>query len=391
MNRFFDLLSRHIRKGILHVQMPDGTLHQFGTTGQEATWIINDKRTLRRIALNAEMELGQTYMEGAWDTPDLPGLLTVLRSNFRPGFSYGKLAYLQRLMRKANAITRSYNNVAHHYDVREEVYRLFLDREMFYSCAYYRDAANTLEQAQIDKADHICRKLRLEPGMSVLDIGCGWGSLAFRIASTHDVEVTGITLSKEQLRVAREEARKRGANNVRFLLADYREHEASYDRVVSVGMLEHVGPEYLAPYFTRVRELLKSDGAALIHTIGNTGSPLATNPWLLKYIFPGGYIPTLSELAVAVEKSGLLTTDVESLRLHYATTLQHWHERFSRHRDMIRELMGDGKAGETFCRMWEFYLAGSESSFLAGYLTIYQYQLATGHGIVPITREYLYE
>jgi cyclopropane-fatty-acyl-phospholipid synthase len=343
---------------------------------------------LWRILTHWDFELGQTYMEEAWDTGDasLRDLLTVLRSNFGTGGNHWRAHLLmQKVLGLINDIPRTYRNVARHYDVDEFVFRRFLDREMFYSCAYFREEDASLEQAQLDKATLIARKLLLAPGQKVLDIGSGWGSLAFHLAENHDVQVTGITLSHEQLRVAQAEAQRRNLQNqITFEVADYREHQGRYDRIVSVGMLEHVGVNNFPTYFSRARDLLTDTGVALIHSIGNQGRPKETNPWIKKYIFPGGRIPSLSELSRGVEAGRLMTTDVEVWRLHYARTLAHWYKRFQSHREEIRERMG-----EKFCRMWEFYLAASESAFVHADLTVFQFQLAKRHGSVPMTRDYL--
>lgn len=391
---YLSLLEKHIKQGILHLHLPDGTSHRFGDSGTEAHWHVHSEKTLMKIARDWEFEIGQTYMDGAWDSGEhsLRDLLFVLRANFQGtgGPRRRWFSPLLSLLEQGNRIARSYQNIAHHYDVKEEVFRRFLDKEMFYSCAYFRDPDNSIEQAQLDKAAHIAGKLLLEPGQHVLDIGCGWGSLAMYLAEHHDVQVTGITLSREQLRVAQTEARARGLDNLRFELADYREHSSVYDRIVSVGMLEHVGVENFDTYFRRCHEMLKPDGVALIHSIANWQMAKETNPWIDKYIFPGGRIPSLTEMSLAVEQSGLLTTDIESWRLHYAYTLMNWYLRFQENRAEIRDIMGGEQEGERFCRMWEFYLAACEATFRYGDLLVYQYQLARQHGSVPITRDYLY-
>jgi cyclopropane-fatty-acyl-phospholipid synthase len=308
-----------------------------------------------------------------------------LRANFSVNQAKGWLRAAQTLLQEWNRITRSYANVAHHYDVPEPVFRRFLDSEMFYSCAYFPQENLSIEEAQQAKARHIAGKLLVQPGDRILDIGCGWGSMAFHLAREYQCEVTGITLSKEQLAAARREQQKRGVDNVRFELADYREHQGQYERIVSVGMFEHVGRPYYGTYFNKVEELLAPQGVALIHTIGRSGPPGLTNPWIRKYIFPGGSTPALSELASGVELSRLRVTDLEVWRLHYANTLRHWYERFQQHREEIR-----GSMSEEFCRMWEFYLAACESAFRHSDLVVYQVQLAHQHGSVPLARDYMY-
>ena len=258
---------------------------------------------------------------------------------------------------------------------------------MHYSCAYFRDRGMTLEEAQYAKSEHIAAKLHLRPGHRVLDIGCGWGSLAMHLAENHDVKVTGLTLSAEQLRVARETAAGRGLENqVEFLLQDYREHPETYDRIVSVGMFEHVGKQNVQRFFDSVRQALTDNGVALLHTIGSKNPPEPVNPWIRRYIFPGGYIPSLSDIAPAVERAGLVTTDIEVLRRHYAFTLKEWNRRFQGARDRFVE-----SKGERFCRMWEFYLVICQTAFEVGDLVVLQWQLATDNETVPITRDYLYD
>jgi cyclopropane-fatty-acyl-phospholipid synthase len=383
---FLKLLEQHIKQGILHLHLP-GRDFTFGHQGTEAHWHIANDKVLGRIARDWEFELGETYMRGGWHAgvTGLHALLEVLRSNFavqQPGIA---LRTLGRLLQQWNRVTASYQNVARHYDVPEPVFRRFLDQEMFYSCAYFADPGLTLDQAQQAKAQHIAGKLQVRPGDHILDIGCGWGSMVFHLATHFDCAVTGITLSREQLAVAQREKEKRGLNNVRFELADYREHRGHYDRIVSIGMFEHVGRPFHRTYFKQVNALLKQDGVALIHTIGRAGPPGVTNRWIREHIFPGGSTPALSELSTAVEGTGLRPTDVEVWRLHYADTLQHWFQRFQHHRTDIAGLMQ-----EEFCRMWEFYFAACEAAFRYSDLVVYQLQLAKQHGVVPVTRDYLY-
>ncbi len=383
---FLKLLEKHIKTGILHLHLPGGD-YTFGSSGTQAHWHFIDHAVLGRIARDWEFELGRTYMEGAWHagSTGLQALLEILRSNFAVKESGLGLRTLSRLLLQWNRVTRSYRNVSHHYDVPEPVFRRILDQEMFYSCAYFPEVGMSLDAAQQAKARHIAAKLMLRPGDRILDIGCGWGSMVFYLASHFDCDVTGITLSREQLAVAQREQKKRGLNNVRFELADYREHRGRYDRIVSIGMFEHVGRPFHHVYFRRVHELLKHDGVALIHTIGRAGPPGVTNRWIREYIFPGGSTPALSELATAIEHTGMRPTDIEVWRLHYAHTLQHWFQRFQHNRADIAALMQ-----EEFCRMWEFYLAVCEAAFRYSDLVVYQLQLCKQHGPVPITRDYLY-
>jgi len=282
---------------------------------------------------------------------------------------------------------RAQKNVAHHYDLDGGIYDLFLDSDKQYSCAYFADPNMTLEEAQVAKKRHIAAKLRIEPGMRVLDIGCGWGGMALTLAEEAGANVVGVTLSKEQHMVARRRAAERGLEaQVEFRLQDYRTLTESFDRIVSVGMFEHVGVGHYREYFDRVRELLTNNGVALIHTIGRLDGPGSTNPWIAKYIFPGGYIPALSEFAAAVERSGIIITDVEVLRLHYAETLREWRRRFMEKRDTAARIYD-----ERFCRMWEFYLAGSETSFRNESMAVFQVQLAKHVAALPLTRDYMVE
>ncbi|MBW8880926.1 MAG: class I SAM-dependent methyltransferase [Asticcacaulis sp.] len=308
-------------------------------------------------------------------------------SNMPGRFDRGFAGVLKRMARflPAHSLKASRSNVAHHYDLSERLYRLFLDEDMQYSCAYFERPDMTLEEAQFAKKDHIAAKLFLKPGMSVLDIGCGWGGMAVHLARRANVRVTGITLSIEQIAVAVQRAQ--GAdmyNRVHFDLCDYRQVTGSFDRIVSVGMFEHVGLAGYDGYFRVVADRLNDDGVALIHTIGRRGESGGRSQWLDKYIFPGGYLPSLSEITRAAEKSGLWVTDIEMLRLHYAETMKAWRQRFETHRDEIRALYD-----ERFCRMWEFYLCYCELGFRYSNLMVFQLQLAKKIDTLPITRDYM--
>lgn len=384
---YLDLLEKGVSDGIIHLHLPNTKSYQFGDHGLEAHWNIKNEKVIRRIARDWEWELGETYMRGGWDVADgqLRDLLYILRANFA---TYSVNRWLQpivKFLRQWNRVSRSYRNVAHHYDLGEEFFRLFLDKNMHYSCAYFRNTDDTLQQAQTAKCRHIAQKLLLQPGQRVLDIGCGWGSLACFLAQTFDVEVVGITLSKRQLATAKQRASALALSNVRFELQDYRHHSGRYDRIVSVGMFEHVGAPFHTAYFQSILKLLVENGAALVHTIGRSGPPGVVNPWIIKHIFPGGHIPSLSEIAMSTEKSRLMLSDIEVLRLHYAKTLSAWFDRFQLHRNEISQ-----RLGEEFCRMWEFYLAICEVSFECSDLVVFQLQLARQHNVVPITRDYLY-
>lgn len=384
---YLKLLEDGVRNGIINLHLPDGKSYRFGGHGLEAHWHAKSENVIKKIARDWEWQLGETYMDGDWDVGEgeLRDLLFVLRSNFAE-YSVSKwMQPLVKIIQEWNKVTRSYSNVNHHYDLEESFFRLFLDRDMHYSCAYFPREDCTLEQGQRAKSKHIANKLLLKPGQKILDIGCGWGSLSCYLAQVEDIEVVGITLSKKQLAVARRRAKDLGLKNLSFELQDYREHDGCYDRIVSVGMFEHVGSPNYNIYFQCLRNMLRKDGIALVHSIGRSGPPGVSNPWITKYIFPGGSIPALSEMTQAVENSDLLLTDVEVLRLHYAQTLRIWYDRFQSHRDEIRESMG-----ERFCRMWEFYLAICEVSFQCSDLVVFQLQLAQTHHVVPPTRDYQY-
>ncbi|GAB4358965.1 MAG: cyclopropane-fatty-acyl-phospholipid synthase family protein [Immundisolibacter sp.] len=384
------LLERLLRVGTVDLELADGSRHCFGSGAPRASWVVHRPDTLRRIAANPQMALGETYMAGEWDAGpgELAVLLTVLLRNADElAAGAGRLRrLLGGLLQQWNRVQASYRNVAHHYDLDEWLFRQFLDREMYYSCAYFPRPDMSIEAAQQAKAEHIAGKLLLEPGMQVLDIGCGWGSLALHLAEHHQVRVTGVTLSRRQLEVARRSAAERGlADRVQFLLQDYREHAGRYDRIVSVGMFEHVGRPFYPRFFQQVAASLVKGGVALLHTICRLGPPGTTNGWVRKHIFPGGYCPALSELTDGIERSRLKVADLELLRRHYAFTLQAWQARFQQQRAAVAQ-----RLGERFCRMWEFYLAASQASFEVGDLGVAQVQLATDIDAVPLTRDYLY-
>ena len=294
----------------------------------------------------------------------------------------GTLRYLTNF----NLISKSKSNVAHHYDISEKLYDLFLDDNRQYSCAYFKSENDSLEVAQNNKMQHIIKKLNLKPNQKVLDIGSGWGTLAIEIAKKTQCEVLGITLSENQLEYSVNKVKELNLENqVRFKLLDYRELDEKFDRVVSVGMLEHVGRKFYNKYFKKVSELLNDDGIALIHTIGSVDLPRDPHPWITKYIFPGGYTPSLSEVASPIERSGLIISDMEVLRMHYSHTLRHWKERFLNKKEQVLE-----KFDEKFFRMWEFYLAGCEMAFKWGDQVVFQFQLSKKLTSVPNTRDYIY-
>ncbi|MBY5934159.1 cyclopropane-fatty-acyl-phospholipid synthase family protein [Tateyamaria omphalii] len=379
----------------LSLTYPDGTTRDYGPdTGGSAHLAIADTATLRALIVNPDLGLGEGYMNGTI-TPrncTLDDALTIIvRNRFKghiPSWVVmaNRVRFHMRRFIQNNAPAAARKNVAHHYDISDDLYRLFLDEDMQYSCAYFRDDAMTLEDAQVAKKAHIAGKLRLEPGMRVLDIGCGWGGMALTLAGDHGCHVTGITLSENQLATARRRAETAGlSNQIEFRLEDYRHTTGTFDRIVSVGMLEHVGVPNFDTYFGRVAELLDQDGVALIHTIGRSAPPMAHSSWINKYIFPGGYVPSLSELAPAMERSGLWQTDIEVWRLHYAKTIRHWRERFEAHLDEIAQTYDD-----RFVRMFRYYLTVCILAFEHQMQAVYHLQLAHRRDAVPLIRDYLY-
>ncbi len=392
---FSRLLAEMIRTGRLTVVDAAGRVHPFGPgdSGPDVSVRLHDPLLPMRILLRPSLALGEAYMDGTItiEQGTLRDLLHLCTSNLEAlgrhpiGAVRGELNRMLRRLQQDNRLGRARANIAHHYDLSGALYDLFLDRDRQYSCAYFHTGAETLEEAQEKKKRHIMAKLLLEPGMRVLDVGSGWGGLALEMAQTARVDVTGLTLSQEQLSVANERAVAAGlSSHVRFALRDYREEQGSYDRIVSVGMFEHVGVAHYRTYFDTLRNRLNPDGIALVHAIGRADPPGSTDPWLRKYIFPGGYCPALSEVLAVVERSGLWVTDIEILRLHYAETLRHWLERFQANRDRAQAIYD-----ERFCRMWEFYLAVCEAAFRNGPMMVFQLQLARRRDAVPLTRDYI--
>ena len=388
------LLRPLIRTGRLTVIDAHGTPHVFGTEAQPAITVrLHDPKLHWKLALNPGLYAGEAWMDGTLTVEDgsLYDFLDLFGRNLgTAGLKSFKspLRHLKRLKRGCHRLNdrwRSERNVAHHYDLSDEIYGLFLDSERQYTCAYHPTGTEDIEAAQRLKEGHIAAKLRLEPGMRVADLGCGWGSLAMYLARHHDVDVTAVTLSKEQVAWGNARARELGlADRVRLLRKDYREVEGTFDRVVSIGMLEHVGVRQYGRMFERIRALLPQHGVALVHSIGRVLGPGSTNPWIKKYIFPGGYIPALSEVLPSIERSGLWVTDIEVLRLHYAYTLKQWRERFVANWDKAAALYD-----ERFCRMWEYYLATSEISFRHLDNMNFQIQVAVDRNTLPIARDYM--
>ena len=392
----FGLLRRLIRTGRLTLIDAAGIAHNFGPDESPAVTIrLHDRRLYHRLFVNPDLYLGESYMDGTLtiEQGSIYELLHICTIN------HDALRHhpLQRLRQRLDRIWKSVQqhnphyraraNVAHHYDLSDSLYDLFLSADRQYSCAYFPTGTETLEEAQHRKQIHLGAKLLLRPGLKVLDIGSGWGGLGLFLAQAENVDVTGVTLSKEQLKYARERTAAAGlASRVRFELRDYRDTNGSYDRIVSVGMFEHVGARHYGEFFGKVRDLLSPDGVAVVHAIGRMSEPATMSPWIRKYIFPGAYCPSLSEVLTAVEQSGLWVTDIEVLRLHYAETLREWSRRFSRHRGRIQALYD-----ERFCRMWEFYLAASEVAFRNLDQMVFQIQLARSKDAVPLTRDYIHE
>ena len=382
-----------IRKGTLILIGPDGRLQHIGHGTPFVTIRITNSNVIPKLLTNPDLALGEAYMNGALviEGGNIYDFLDLCFANL--GWSSGHWIRRLRLMiqrlgrhiSQHNPIPVARANVAHHYDLSDTLYELFLDADRQYSCAYYKSPAETLEHAQVQKKSHIAAKLLLRPGQRVLDIGSGWGGLALDLARTTGVDVTGLTLSTEQHAYAQRRADKiRVGNRVRFLLKDYRQQEGRYDRIVSVGMFEHVGIGHYHEYFAKIGELLEDNGVALIHTIGRADGPGSANAWINKYIFPGGYVPALSEILPAIERAGLYVTDIEVLRLHYAETLKAWRHRFDLNRNRIVELYD-----ERFFRMWEFYLAGCEAAFRHGGLVNFQIQMSKQIDAVPLNRDYI--
>jgi cyclopropane-fatty-acyl-phospholipid synthase len=388
------LLERAIVKGRLDLLDANGQRHVYGDgNGPHVGVHLKDAVLHRKLFLNPELHAGEAYMDGRLiitqgSIRDFLALFAENRLGFR-GHPLQKLVRttakkIKRLLPR-NSVAKSRSNVKHHYDLSNEFYRLWLDEDMLYSCAYFQSPDNTLEQAQQNKLRHIAAKLDLKPGQRILDIGCGWGAMALYLAAVADVTVVGVTLSTEQLALARQQAKARGLEDrVTFELIDYRNVKGPFDRIVSVGMFEHVGIRNFDAYFGKIKELLTDDGVALVHSIGRKGGPGQTGAWVRKYIFPGGYSPALSETLQSVERAGLWVTDIEILRLHYAKTLRIWEERFQAHRAAITQMMDD-----RFCRMWEFYLIASELSFSHGKHMNFQIQLTKQVGAVALTRDYM--
>jgi cyclopropane-fatty-acyl-phospholipid synthase len=388
------MMKSFVRVGTLKIIDADGRVHVFsGSPGPSVTMRLTDRSLYHKLVFNPELHAGEAYMDGrlSFEDSTLRDFLTLFSLNRLSLGSYPLQKVLRRISRglkrfqQANPVGQAQKNVAHHYDLGNAFYKLFLDEGMLYSCAYFLDDDETLEQAQQNKLRLIAAKLRLEPGLKILDIGSGWGDLALYLAAMEDVDVTGVTLSREQHALSNEKARRAGlSHRVRFELRDYREVADRFDRIVSVGMFEHVGVHHYGEFFAKVNALLADDGVMLLHSIGKMSPPGTASPWLRKYIFPGAYSPALSEVFPVVEQASLWVTDLEFLRLHYAKTLNHWHRRFEANRAEIAAMYD-----ERFCRMWEFYLVSAEMMFRTGSQQVFHMQLARRREAAPIVRDYI--
>jgi cyclopropane-fatty-acyl-phospholipid synthase len=395
-NLIQNFLSGFVKEGALEVALPGGQVMRFGEQNviDPPRIAMRDSKAQWELLRNPELAFGELYMNSRVDIVrgTLDDVLELVSRNARRQDAPAWLRLLfktriaLRALQQRNDPRRARRNVAHHYDLGDELYALFLDDDWQYSCAYFEHDTQTLDEAQLAKKRHIAAKLAIEPGQSVLDIGCGWGGLGLYLARVARADVTGVTLSKEQLETANQRALDSGlSNHARFELQDYRNVQGRFDRIVSVGMFEHVGVNYYRQFFDKIASCLNDDGIALLHTIGRTDGPGATSPWVDKYIFPGGYIPGLSEIIPHIERAGLMVVDIEVLRLHYAKTLQAWADRFRANREKA-EAMYD----ERFCRMWEFYLRGARYVFLYEHHVVWQIQLVKDIYALPrITRDYI--
>jgi cyclopropane-fatty-acyl-phospholipid synthase len=381
----------HVARGNLQVTTARGATLTFGDgTGPPIAARFISKASQWAVLLDPDLKLGEAYMDGTFvmergSIAQFVDLVAEKTAWPRWAAPITALRFAWRRIKQLNLRTRARRNVAHHYDLDGRLYALFLDSDRQYSCAYFETAQNSLDDAQLAKKRHLAAKLLLDKGHRMLDIGCGWGGLALYAAEFCGAQVTGITLSQEQLAAARARAGERDlGGRVAFEALDYRDLTGTFDRIVSVGMFEHVGVNFYDAFFAKCAGILAEDGVMVLHAIGRSGGPSHTNAWIAKYIFPGGYIPALSEVMPAIERAGLIVTDIEVLRLHYAETLKAWRDRFLAHRDEVARLY-DAR----FVRMWEFYLACSETAFRRHDMMVFQVQLARRQGVVPITRDYI--
>ena len=391
----FSVLKKLNFDGTLEIIDSNEKIYKFGSSNPKVRIRLKNKSIERKLFFNPNLHIGEAYMneELIIEKGTIEEFLNLITNCYDDFISNNKFykfyEYLSSIfmpLQQINQLVNSKNNVAHHYDINEDLYKLFLDKDMQYSCAYFHNPNISLEQAQKDKKEHIIRKLQIDKNMSVLDIGCGWGGMAIEIAKSTGAKVKGITLSENQFKTASERAQKEGlSDKVTFALQDYRNETEKYDRIVSVGMFEHVGVKYFKTYLSKANDILKENGVFLLHTIGQRGKPTATSPWIRKYIFPGGYIPSLSEVMKETQKLNINVTDVEVLRLHYAHTLTRWYQNVLENKDKIIKMFD-----QRFFRMWEFYLLASKYSFVNMGNVVFQIQIAKNINNLPLTRNYIY-
>tara|TARA_B100002051_G_scaffold168418_1_gene159082 strand:- start:51 stop:1235 length:1185 start_codon:yes stop_codon:yes gene_type:complete len=391
----FSVLKKLNFDGTLEIIDSNEKIYKFGSSNPQVRIRLKNKSIERKLFFNPNLHIGEAYMneELIIEKGTIEEFLNLITNCYDDFISNNKFykfyEYLSSIfmpLQQINQLVNSKNNVAHHYDINEDLYKLFLDKDMQYSCAYFHNPNISLEQAQKDKKEHIIRKLQIDKNMSVLDIGCGWGGMAIEIAKSTGAKVKGITLSENQFKTASERAQKEGlSDKVTFALQDYRNETEKYDRIVSVGMFEHVGVKYFKTYLSKANDILNENGVFLLHTIGQRGKPTATSPWIRKYIFPGGYIPSLSEVMKETQKLNINVTDVEVLRLHYAHTLTRWYQNVLENKDKIIKMFD-----QRFFRMWEFYLLASKYSFVNMGNVVFQIQIAKNINNLPLTRNYIY-
>lgn len=389
------LLTKIVHEGELSVTWPDGRTTTYGGgNGPSSAVTLHDKALPRKLVVSGDLAMGEAYMDETLTVSqdDLRGFFSLIARNAnkygggRYGTSVTGLRKSLRRLAQHNPLHIARRNVEHHYDLSTDLYELFLDQDLQYTCAYFAEPGLSIEEAQEAKKAHIAKKLLIKPGMKVMDIGCGWGGMAITLARDYGAQVVGVTLSKVQLEYAKKRADAAGvADKIEFRLIDYRDVNEEFDRIVVVGMMEHVGQPQYPTFFRKLRENLKPDGVALVHTIGRTTPPGRTSPWIHKYIFPGGYAPAMSEAMTEIEKQGLVATDVEVWRGHYARTLQRWQDKFEVNLEAIGSLYDD-----RFLRMWRYYLVVSETAFKELGMVVFQFQLSRDPTAVPETRDYLY-
>ncbi len=391
----FSVLKKLNFDGTLEIIDSNDKIFKFGSSNPLVRIRLKNKSIEKKLFFNPNLHIGEAYMneELIIEKGTIEEFLNLITNCYDDFISNNKFykfyEYLSSIfmpLQQINQLINSKNNVAHHYDLNEDLYKLFLDKDMQYSCAYFHNPNISLEQAQKDKKEHIIRKLQIDKNMNVLDIGCGWGGMAIEIAKSTGAKVKGITLSENQFKTASARAQKEGlSDKVTFALQDYRNETEKYDRIVSVGMFEHVGVKYFKTYLSKANDILKENGVFLLHTIGQRGKPTATSPWIRKYIFPGGYIPSLSEVIKETQKLNINVTDIEVLRLHYAHTLTRWYQNVLENKDKIIKMFD-----QRFFRMWEFYLLASKYSFVNMGNVVFQIQIAKNINNLPLTRNYIY-